>query len=595
VKNFKLVFILFFAIIYLIAVSQIVYADKLPSVTISGSAQITAGDTAEFDISIQSEGDINKVSFFVNGEFYTVVYNCEKDFKFFYPVSSDAPGGTAEIKAEATCSDGTGSGTALLTVNANSPTEINFEKLDPVVNYNEFNSISAIIMDNDGIADVKLYINGSLSAASFSVEGDLYTFSDFEKNAGDMKFEIKVTDTNGAVTSAETKVVLQQFYKKVLMSNDMSSTYNTGGDFKLSEEGYSFSLVDDGEGKCLQIKRTSLVTSTKNPYIRYQMNSREGVLELGFDMKLNEGFENTGLYIDLRGTLAEPVTPRITGGDITFKNGAADETVQNVFTADEWYKCKYICDTNKGTYCFAVGDNEYSFDLPLGAGGKTGPILYLAMYFVLPDENDAIQIDNLYFTNEAQIGQINSVEYTDECVLVDDGGAFDKNSLDGKIIICSDEEEIEITGISRNADNKLVLIPKKNLSSSIDYLLEIKEGAKNTEGFAVNGNVIKDFKTNADDFDVVKLDFYESADSLGATATIANNTDEAKTVLMIFTLKDENGAVQSVISSETVSVMPGGTNVCICPPVYSENMSAEVFFLSNWTDNTAIKKYIFKH
>jgi len=568
------------------------------------SSEIKAGENTELDVTITSEQNIDKAEFYVNGTFYAVKYNCNNEFKYYYPVPVDTPAG--EINFEVIVYDSLGVSSKSNKVDVrttdNSPTEIKFIDLPTLIDIDSFSEVNVRITDSDGISDIKLYVNGRLSHASYAVVGDTYTFTGFEKNIGEMKFDVKVTDNTGVINSAEAMIALESHYMKNLFTNEMTSTYNPGGNFKLSEEGYSFALEGDSTNKYLQVTRTRATTSAKNPYLRYQVNGKEGVFELGFDIKFSEGYENAGLYVDLRGASAEPVTPRTTGSSITFKNGTADEVVNGVFSAGEWYKCKYVCDTSLGTYSLFVNDTEYvaangeKFKLPIGTASSTGSVMYIAIYLVMPDENDTIAIDNLYFNHDTTIGKVDSVAYADGIISVAVAGSLNEGSLSGKVALRSKDEEIEVLKTVYDSDNGSILItPAKELMSAVKYTLILKAGAQTEDGMTMPLDAIKDFKTESKSFDITDVDFNEYSEAIGVSATVSNTSDESKTLLMIMTLKDENGAVQSVTSSALIYLNPGARDVEVTiAPMYAKGLTAEVFFLNNWEESVAVKHYIYE-
>lgn len=585
-----------------------VYADAAPVVTLATSdTSVMAGSTVGLDVNITSQNEIDKAEIFVNDTFFATLHNPESSFTYNYITAKDAAG-TLNFKVIAYDALGQSAVSNVVStlVSSNSATVITFKDVPEKVKHNELSSIKAQIIDSDGVAKAELYINNKPSEAQYTLDGDVYTFTGFDKNLGDMNFEIKVTDNAGAVTTAHKKVVVENRYISPLFAkNPMNSV--PGGNFKTNAaNGYSFSAAGTDD-KYMKITRAS-VPAYKSTYFRYQVRdghgNLEGVFEVEFELKISsDAYNNFALNFDSRGTGAEPITPTISGGGkIELKNGtntANTKTISNYLVAEKWYRLKYTCDTIKKTYRFFVDDIELTSDgtykLPLADNVSIGPMIYIAITVLLPEQNDAVGIDDVSFSYEKKQADIEDAVYFDGVLTATVKDGLSQTDLSNNVSILNNEKTIPLSSVSFDSASKVLTVtPKTPLDFSNTYSLVIKSGTENAEGKPLEFDSYTDFSTPADSLDIKDVVFDEYVGGKGVNAKISNNTSDTQTVVMLMTVKNANGAVERVYSSDEVTLTSGQTNVPISiSPVPVSDGKVEVFFLNGWAQSKAIKKYIF--
>ena len=205
-----------------------VYADTPITVAITSSdTSVKAGSSVNLNINITSQNEIDKAEIYVNDSFFATIHNPESSFTYKYITSRDTTG-TLNFKLVAYDSIGQSAASNVVStlVSSNSATVITFKDVPEKVKHNDFSEIKAQIIDSDGVAKAELYINNKPSEAQYTVDGDVYTFTGFTNNLGDMNFEIKVTDNAGAVTTAHKKVVVENRYISPLFAkNPMNSVW----------------------------------------------------------------------------------------------------------------------------------------------------------------------------------------------------------------------------------------------------------------------------------------------------------------------------------------------------------------------------------
>ncbi|MBR3932324.1 MAG: hypothetical protein IKJ68_00240 [Clostridia bacterium] len=603
IKQISLLLIL----VFLIGIIP-VYADAQLAVTLSTSnTSVKAGSIVSLNVNITSQNEIDKAEIYVNDTFFATLHNPESSFTYNYVTSKDA-NGTLNFKLVAYDALGQSATSNIVSaaVSANSETAITFKDVPETVKIDELSSIKAQIIDSDGIAKAELYINNKLSEAQYDVDGDIYTFTGFTKNLGDMNFEIKVTDNAGAVTTAHKKVIVENRYISPLFAkNPMNSV--PGGNFKTNAaNGYSFSAAGTDD-KYMKITRAS-VPAYKSTYFRYQVRDGhgdlEGVFEVEFELKISsDAYNNFSINFDPRGTGAEPITPTISnGGKIELKNGtnaANTKTISNYLEAEKWYRLKYTCDTINKTYRFFVEDIELTSDgtykLPLADNVSIGPMIYIAITVLLPEQNDAVGIDDVSFSYEKKQADIDEAVYSDGVftAVVKDG--LSQDGLNNNISILNNEKTIPLSSVDYNSTSKLLtVIPKTPLDFSNRYSLVIKSGTENAEAKPLELDSYTYFSTPADVLDVKDVVFDEYKDGKGVKAMVSNNTSDSQTVVMLMTVKNANGAVERVYSSDEITLTPVQNNVLISiSPVPVSDGNVEVFFLNGWAQSRAIKKYVF--
>lgn len=585
-----------------------VYADTPITVAITSSdTTVKAGSSVNISVNVSSQNEIDKAEIYVNDSFFATIHNPESSFNYKYITSKDTIG-ILNFKIVAYDAIGQSAASNILSteVLTNSETVINFKDVPEKVKYNELSSVKAQIIDSDGISKIELYINNKLSQAQYTLDGDIYTFTGFTNNLGDMNFEIKVTDNAGSVTTAHKKVVVENRYISPLFAkNPMNSV--PGGNFKINAaNGYTFSAAGTDE-KYMKITRSS-VPAYKSTYFRYQVRdghgNLEGVFEVEFKLKISsDAYNNFAVNFDSRGTGAEPITPTISGdGKIELKNGtnaSNTKTLSNYLDAEKWYRLKYTCDTTKKTYRFFVDDMELTSDgiynLPLADNATIGPMIYIAITVLLPEQNDAVCIDDVSFSYEKKQADVDDVVYSDGILsmIVKDG--LSQTDLSNNVSILNNEKTIPLSSVSFDSQLKLLKItPKNPLDFSNTYSLVIKSGTENAEGKLLEFDSYTDFSTPADSLDIKDVVFDEYKDGKGVKAKLSNNTSDSQTVVMLMTVKNANGAVERVYSSDEITLTPGQTNVPISiSPVPVSDGNVEVFFLNGWAQSKAIKKYIF--
>jgi len=585
---------------------------SVPTVEIDAPGSACAGSAIDVGVKITSNLDIAKAEIYVNNVFHSLIHNPDVEFTFEYIVpramSDDIT--FKVIACDTNGSTGT-SNESQTSVTADSGTVISFKDVPEKSAYDKFTQFTAEISDNDGIADIELYVNGVLSDVSYTNEGDVYTFTGFNKNLGDMNLELAVTDLGGVVTSARTKTYLENYYLTTLFSSTMDAV--PGGSFKINAaNGYSFGVdkytrSDGTENKYMKISRPT-ATDNKTTYFRYQVRDAygnlSGVFELEYDIKFGEGFENILLNFNPRGN-KEPLTPVISGNTIELKNGtdaSKTKTITNAFKSDTWYNLRYVIDTVGKTYRFFVDDIELTSDaspyaLPLAASDVMGSMIYICNNIRLPDSTDTLGIDNVKYSYEKTIGSIGEVTCLDGTVSAIVADGITPSSLEGKVALVKDGIEAELSSVSYDESTKtLTVVTKYALASASEYQLVLKSGIINGEGKVLSDDAVKSFNTQPGDFDIVSLDFDNYAKGTGVCAKLTNNTDSVKTAFMLMTVKNANGAVESVYSSETLILNPGDKDIPLqIAPVHTEGKTVEVFFLDGWASNKAIKKYVYKN
>lgn len=584
------------------------YADTPISVELTSSdASVTAGSAVNLNVNVSSENEIDKAEIWVNDVFFATLHNPQAGFTYNYITSKD----TAEtLNFKIVACDVLGqsgeSNVFSAEVLANSDTVITFEDVPEKVNYNEFSSIKAQIEDADGIEKVQLYVNNKLSDVQCTIDGNTYTFTDFPKNLGDMNFTVKVTDNAGAVTSAHKKVIAENKYMAPLFAkNPMNSV--PGGNFKTNRaNGYTFAVegIDD---KYMQITRTSSPDS-KTTYFRYQVRdghgNLDGVFEVEFKLKISsEAYNNFLLNFNPRGAGEPGTTPTISnGGTITLRNGNNDadtKTISNYFEAEKWYHIKYVCDTNQKTYRFFVDDEELTADseykLPIADDVSVGSMIYIAVLMRLPELDDSLCFDDVAFSFERKQADIDDVTYSDGALtaVVKDG--LSQTDLDDNVAILNNEKTIPLSSVEFDETSKLLtVIPKNPLDFSNAYSLVIKSGTENAEAQPLEADSYTYFSTPEDVFDIKDVVFDEYKGGNGVKAKVSNDTSESQTVVMLMTVKNANGAVERVYSSDEITLEPGQTDIEISiSPVPVSDGKTEVFFLNGWTNSKAVKKFVF--
>ena len=140
----------------------------------------------------------------------------------------------------------------------------------------------------------------------------------------------------------------------------------------------------------------------------------------------------------------------------------------------------------------------------------------------------------------------------------------------------------------------LTVIPKNPLDFSNAYSLVIKSGTENAEAQPLEADSYTYFSTPEDVFDIKDVVFDEYKGGNGVKAKVSNDTSESQKVVMLMTVKNANGAVERVYSSDEITLEPGQTDIEISiSPVPVSDGKTEVFFLNGWTNSKAVKKFVF--
>lgn len=605
----------FILIIALVTNFAPVSADAVTDITLSAQeTSIKAGSSVTLEVNISSQSEIGRARIFVNDIFVATLHNPGMTFTYNYVTSRDANGTLAfKVLADDLLGQSTLSNIVNVAVSSNTETVITFKDVPEKVKYDELSEIKAEVIDADGVEKAELYINNELSDAQLTTDGNVYTFTDFSKNLGEMNFTLKVTDDAGTVTSANKKVQVENRYIAPLFpENSMDSV--PGGMFKINAaNGYTFATdkYTDAEGKdnkFMKITRAS-TPDAKTSYFRYQVRDGhgniDGVFEVEFDLKISsDAYNDFLLNFNPRGN-KEPITPIIYGGGtIELKNGtntADTKTLSNYFDEETWYHLKYICDTNKKTYRFFVDDieltSEGEYKLPIEDNETMGYMVYIAMNIRLPEQNDSLGIDNVKFSCEKKQADVENAIYSDGVLTATVKDGLADEGISENVSIVKDGKIIPLSSVLYNSETKLLtLTPKTQLDSSNEYVLVIKSGSENADGKILSVDSYTSFLTPSVDFDIKNVIFDEYAGGKGVKAIVSNSGSDAQTILMVMTVKNKLGAVEGVYSSDEITISSGQMDVSlnISPVFVPEDGTVEVFFLNGWLQSKAIKKFVFK-
>ena len=213
----------------------------------------------------------------------------------------------------------------------------------------------------------------------------------------------------------------------------------------------------------------------------------------------------------------------------------------------------------------------------------------------LPELNDSICVDDVAFSYERKQADIDEVEYFDGVLtaIVKDG--LSQTDLNNNISILNNGKTIPVSSVDFDSTSKLLTITPKNvLDSSNNYSLVVKSGTENAEAQLLEADSYTDFSTPEAALDIKDVVFDEYKGGNGVKAKVSNNTPDSQSVVMLMTIKNAKGAVERVYSSDEILLAPGQTNVEIgISPVPSSDGKTEVFFLNGWTQNKAVKKFVF--
>ena len=87
--------------------------------------------------------------------------------------------------------------------------------------------------------------------------------------------------------------------------------------------------------------------------------------------------------------------------------------------------------------------------------------------------------------------------------------------------------------------------------------------------------------------EVTDVDFVRNGSLITATSSVRYSSSNSAPVTMIMVLKDNNGFIRKILSSDTVSVSKTPVEI-ILSDADSAEYKAEVFFINNWSDRKAI-------
>ncbi len=563
---------------------------------------VRPGQSVTITANALSENTVTKITLMVNGSVADEVLNPAGAVNFSYRFAAE---GIYEIEVLAEDNLGGVGRSDKITVTAapSRPPSVNILNLPEAADVTELHEIRAEITDDMAVSGAQLYINGKAAAADVSVDGNIYTFSDFEKVVGDMRVSVVAYDNDGFRGEASALVITRATTMQDLVKNDMETKVpSSSGEPRNVDYLYTFEQADikdagGGSNKAMKITRGPAVTSGSAPYTTQPMNGRSGFFGLNFDIYLPQ-FDSTGFSIVTRGMGANdwPISVRSNDASLQLYNGSTPIAVDGLFEAEKWYSFKYECDTNTMTYWFYINgemitpEEGYAFQKPLTSNG----LLDLRIQYHIP-VSQSIYIDNIHFYVPASL-YITGAEGSGKNIGVTPSEALDWSSLSGNVFLYQNDVNVPIDAVAYDGSiNTIKVTTKEPVITSTEYKIVFGKGVRKPSGGNIEYEMVKYFMTESSEFDVLSVDFEVDGSKTGAKAKIQNLTDEARTIVMVMVLKDERGAVESVHSSEVVTLAPQTEEQMLqIAPTENLGLHAEVFFLKDWAGSKCAKSAIYQ-
>ena len=249
------------------------------------------------------------------------------------------------------------------------------------------------------------------------------------------------------------------------------------------------------------------------------------------------------------------------------------------YDASDWHRIAVTFDPMRGQRWLYV-DGE----LITNSLGWNNPSLYQNVEFGIRDAAlegfvayDDYTLSYGFYNPNADNIEINA---NDDIIIRDK--ALYYNSLN---IETTDDFILAMKEISNASDVKLY--KDETLSETPEYLNEAKIAVLTSP----NGAVRKEMSVAERPFFTADVDFERTGSTICTNANVSNFTDEPITAIMIMVLKDRNGVIKKVISSDEMIIDVQKTITIEFAD--ADDLTAEVFFLNNWENRLALTGNIY--
>lgn len=526
----------------------------MPKLTISAEkTEISAKDVTVINFEV-TEGEYERSEIYVNDE-------CVSEFagdKFSYTFSADEAG-TYRIYGK-TFDEFGGIGISdeveisvsenlspTLTVSGISNGEAYTVETVPVA------SITA--QDDDGIKCITVYVDGFPEK---SVKAQSLSFDLSQLSAGTHEILVRAEDNYGICSdkaftvSIESSLYIEHSFSDFSDYKGGTPPANHQGG---PQRGYLDAFEIDKEHGISAIIGIDTVneeyTVGNGAYIGFPMNgtARKFSIEMELNVSASPKQEDPFTFI-VRGSGGAMSIAYIQPSQIWCQTGGS-----NKFTVGEWFKIKFVFDSDKKTFEYYVGDEKLGGEkeLPSNIGSLDWLRLFSPNY---DDVKTFVAVDNVKVTTICEAPEIKMTKEIFNCgadsVSFTVDGDLDFTSLTAdKITVSSEYGNIPVHSISKEGDVINVKLSQK-LEGNTEYKITISKDAKFSTGTVIGASTSAMFKTAPEQVAVVNGGFVTGAGSLNFEFEAKNVTQEDVYIYVLTQKYKESRAVESVIKRLTV-------------------------------------------
>lgn len=401
---------------------------------------------------------------------------------------------------------------------------------------------------------------------------------------------------------------------------------------KLSAEGYGISYADTDKNEIsLEYFTDGYVKAVSNDdpenikYIPIKMRkSNETEIDLSKFYFNPQGGSSTSSKSGIGGKAADDSSYVVTppdGGSTKVEGVGADPRFDGAGNATSW-TCEMNIYADGNTTLFAngryMGDasrNVFKWypngDVEINDGGtlRKAATAERAQWHKLALSYSSVRKRVIVFLDGKLISTSNSPFWTDISSFVygtcegsadgicafDDGKAYigyyyedyyNRNEISPK----SESTVVEDTVIWTDFNTNKNLDELKSTLNNADDMSIYGEYGENAKLISVSGTDYTYYTVKNGLF--ADVTFLKNSSALGVEATVTDKLNMGKSGVMILSLINSDGSVNKIAATDLAAVTSGGT-VFTIDPIETDTTSAEVIFITNWTDRIPLINKVF--